>query len=431
MTKPMLGIAGVNTNPLMWASQAGVTGCLGIASVDRPAFHRASLGIAGNWGTTLREEEEQLLKQTKPPRSSKHEEPLGDRAAREGISRCVFLQDVFYTNCTNNAGEMVFRLGREEMFGPGRRRLPLYMDSGAFRRHQEMERIRAGKTGSKFPQWSFSYDKYVEAILLNQPEGFMSWDVIGDNQVSYQGYQRMMADPRLAGIIDRIIPVYQVGEIWDRRAPLLEPVPYSAGGDELRSVIANAQRIFQDPIFQHYLSRHRLIAIGGLVQHEDSKREARWVLFKELARLCPDHQFWGLGMASPMIINGLGPEGLLERIWVDGTWWILNATAQRTAVLQDGQIKVLFPKKLGWEDFDTTIERAAKDLRALAAAYSDCIRWPDPGPTVEEMIEDPEARIQMKKIGREAAREVAQVFNQTDLWHYLGEDFDQPGTEEG
>lgn len=405
----------------------------------------------------MREDVPSILKQTqlspKVSRNSRHEEPLGDRAAREGISRCVFLEDVFWTNCTDAEGRVIWRKGRDAMFGPGRRRLPLYMDSGAYRRHTSIKRLTAPQKKTRRPRpisvsgnkkkedwkpapppaWSLSYDHYVEAILLNQPEGFMSWDTIDNNQASFQGYQRMMNDDRLAPFIDRIIPVYQIGEVWSKTALLLEPVPYRMGSENIRSVVANAQQIFKDPVFQYYLSRHKLIAFGGLVNHKDSERAARWALFKEIARLCPDHHFWGLGMASPMIINGLGPEGLLDRIWLDGTWWILNATTQRFATLQEGQIRVFFPKGAGFEDFGTTTEFMAKNLRALAAGYAGSFKWPAPGPTVEEMIADPEARILMRKIGQQAASDMAQLFNypsQMDLWHLLGKNFDQPATGE-
>jgi hypothetical protein len=66
----MLGIAGVNTHPM----------------------HAATLGIAGNWGSTLRPHLQHITTHSRPVSSTR----LRDRAARACWARACYLLDYTY-----------------------------------------------------------------------------------------------------------------------------------------------------------------------------------------------------------------------------------------------------------------------------------------------------------------------------------------------
>src|SRR5438046_7232210 len=91
--------------------------------------------------------------------------------------------DYTYVACRDRTtGRMRYRPGFREMCAPETRRLPLYLDSAAYRKF----------TGCA-PGWS-SYDTYCEAIELVQPDGVMAKDAVGDQRASRAGYERMYAD---------------------------------------------------------------------------------------------------------------------------------------------------------------------------------------------------------------------------------------------
>jgi len=135
----------------------------------------------------------------------------------------------------------------------------------------------------------------------------------------------------------------------------------------------------------------------------------------------PDHQFWGLGQASQPVVNGLGPLGLLDQVWLDGSWWIHHARTEQMAVVQDGQLKTLNFTYTGAESFFTFPERAAANIRSLMGAYDGKWTWPDPEPIPTDM-RDLDAILEMKKRLKPT---------QMDLWNLLGGDFDKEpiGTE--
>src|SRR5438093_11156450 len=127
-----LGIAGVNTRPLMRAADP-------------------LIGIAGNWGSTLRPHLEGIL--TAPPVISQRR--LGDQAALHAASHACYLLDYTYPACPNRrTGRVRYRPGFGAQCAPAARRLPLYLDSGAYREF-------AGGA----PSWS-GHDRYCEAIDL-------------------------------------------------------------------------------------------------------------------------------------------------------------------------------------------------------------------------------------------------------------------------
>lgn len=388
---PSLGIAGVNTRQLQRAA-------IGIAGIDSARLHnKAGLGVAGNFSSTIRPTVKQVLTANDAKFGNS---TIGDRIARESWSRACYLLDASYLVCSGPAGAR-WRSWSEPMFNRATRRLPLFLDSGAFRRHT--------KTA---PRW-FTWDFYLQAIELIDPDGFMAFDVVGDMSATLQNYQEML---RL-GLGNRCVPVWQIGPTWDYRAG----ARIDFGGpvsEAARAAIGNARRAVQDPALRFMSDQSRLIAIGGMVQGP-CPREVRHIYLAELCRLMPDHQFWGLGQASQPVVNGLGPIGLLDRVWLDGSWWIHHARTEQIAVVQDGLLKNLQLTYTGAESFFTFPERAAANIRSLLGAYDGKWVWPEPAPLPTDMT-DVDAVLELKRRIRPA---------QMDLWALLGADFDKTGTE--
>lgn len=419
MDRAVNGIAGVNMESLVRAA----TSVLGVAGVDRSYKIEACLDASG----------------------AGHEkgsagEPAGrrpllaDRTAREGYKKCVFFEDIWYLVKWDPVQKrVVWRKGFERSFGRKYRKLPLFLDSGAFRRFQEQlkhEKWLAGELPEKprlKPAWSNDYNCYLQAIDLLDPDGYMSWDKLRSNQESYRGYQQMVSD----GYGDKLIPVYQITEdLLDQAGALLEPVPYQISTDDLRYVVSLAQHIARDPIFREYASKHRTVGIGGMVKNPRLPVPARWVLFKELARLTANQGtiLWGLGQACYGVVNQLGPEGLLnDRVSLDGSWWINHANTMQTIILVRGQLRninwfhfgerflgltrdeVRDPDKFGI--FNSRSEMMAMNIRALAGAFANCWKWPDPGPTVEEMEDNPEAAYVLGQAASRAHGELLDLYN--------------------
>jgi hypothetical protein len=167
-----VGIAGVNTRPLMRAADPLV-------------------GVAGNWGSTLRPHVARLAE----PGSSISTARIGDQAALHASKGGCYFLDYSYVACPDRAsGLMRYRPGFADLCAPALRRLPVFLDSAAYREF----------TGGA-PSWS-SYSRYCETIDLVQPDGVMAKDVVGDQAASREGYERMCAD----GYRDVTIPVWQI-----------------------------------------------------------------------------------------------------------------------------------------------------------------------------------------------------------------------------
>lgn len=345
-TQASMGIAGVNTRPLQ----------------------AASLGIAGNWGSTLRPDLERVLARPTAPLSSH----LGDQAAASCWTRACFLLDYTYLVCPDPVGGVRYRVGFRSMASPESRALPLYLDSAAYR---EM-------TGTA-PSWS-GYRRYCEAIDLVRPDGALAKDVIGDQAASLEGYERMVAD----GYRDTVIPVWHCRPAWDPSA----------------TAVQNGRAAGRDPVLRHYCDRSPLVAIGGLV-HGPCPREDRHLYLAEICRAFPQTQLWGLGQASAMVVNGLGRLGLLDRVWTDGSWWIHHARSEQLAVLQDGLIRSLRLTHTGARSFFTLVELMAANLRSLLSAYAGLWTFPAPA-EVPTAIEDPDVRLEIRRRLAPAAQQL-------------------------
>ena len=172
------------------------TACLGIAGVNTRPLHAATLGIAGNWGSTLRPHLDQIACADTGPIGLR----LGDQAAVACWSRASYLLDYTYLTCPNRStGSLRYRSGFRSMCAPGSRKLPLFLDSGAYR-----ESVKTA------PAWS-SYTRYCQAIDLIQPDGAMARDVLDDQEKSVEGYKRLCSD----GYEPTVIPVWHVRPGWD------------------------------------------------------------------------------------------------------------------------------------------------------------------------------------------------------------------------
>ncbi len=113
-------------------------------------------------------------------------------------------------------------------------------------------------------------------------------------------------------------------------------------------------------------------------------------------------QFWALGQANFKVVNGLGAMGLLNRVWTDGSWWILDAACERFAVIQDGRIVMHSLEGIA-RSFFTITECMAANLRSLLGAYAGLWEWPPPDPLPTDpndpdQVEDMKGRLQANQL---------------------------------
>src|SRR4051794_19285710 len=106
-----VGIAGVNTRPLMRAADP-------------------LIGIAGNWGSTLRPHVGRVI----DPGASISKARLGDQAAIHAAKRACYFFDYTYIACPDRRdGHMRYRPGFADLCAPATRPLPVILDSAAYR----------------------------------------------------------------------------------------------------------------------------------------------------------------------------------------------------------------------------------------------------------------------------------------------------------
>ena len=333
---------------------------VGIAGVNTRPLHAATLGIAGNWGSTLRPHLEQITIQ--PPSAAGTR--LGDRAARTCWAYACYLLDYTYVSCPDRATRSFrYRPGFAKLCAPESRTLPVYLDSAAYR-----------EAAGTAPSWS-SYTRYCQAIELIRPDGAMARDVLGNQEASREGYDRLCSD----GYGDVVIPVWQARPAWD-------PSRDAAGNGRLAT---------RDPTLRAYVERAPVVAVGGLVQGP-CPREARHLYLAELVRAFPDTHFWALGQASAMVVNGLGQLGLLDRVSTDGSWWIHHARTEQFAVVQNGLLKSVRLTHTGASSFFTLLELMAANLRSLLSAYAGLWTFPAPA-DVPSDVRDPDVRLELRR----------------------------------
>jgi hypothetical protein len=253
--------------PLNTAPKATV----GIAGVNTRPLQSATLGVAGNWGSTLRPYVRRIVNGAPNIGSSR----LGDRAAQACWGHASYLLDYTYVMCPDRSRRRLrFRPGFAQFCAPESRLLPLYLDSAAYR-----------EASGTAPSWS-SYTRFCQAIELIRPDGAMARDVVGDQIASLDGYERLCSD----GYGDVVIPVWQVRPAWDETA----------------TAATNGRLACRDATLRAYVERSAIVAIGGLV-HGPCPRSNRHQFLAEFVRSFPDTHFWALGQLVGDV-NGRSPH---------------------------------------------------------------------------------------------------------------------------
>jgi hypothetical protein len=279
---------------------------------------------------------------------------------------------------------MHWRAGREAVFGRAARSIPLVFDSGSYRIYL---------TGTA-PAWMTRLERYIQAILLADPDGYMSQDDPRSLEATLANYAAL--ETALPGD-PRHIPVWSCRWLWTETPGLaLNELPGWAGfslasliphnGTQrrfkdstleraARLAVANAVLVARHPAFCAWVERHPLIAIGGLVGGPVN-RLVRHLYAAVLCALHPGLRLWLLGQASYAVVNGLGTLGLLDQVSSDGSWWIRDSLCHKVAYLRDGLITTVDLGGPGRESLLTTPERMACLLRSLFAAYAGEVVWP-------------------------------------------------------
>lgn len=395
-----IGIAGPNTPRLVASAQAALD-------------ERGRLGIAGNLGAGSRRQALGELTRVEALHTRDGRQAdlvaggaaLGDRAARVAWrSGCWFL-DYSYVVAPIGASSarptgVRWRTGCEQTFGRAARTLPVLLDSGGFRR------VLSGTA----PRWAHRLEAYVAAIEAVDPDGYAAFDDPTSRTASMAALNALVALFPREGSRGRLWPVFsvrwpsvgdpaqpvtrqQLPATWLRLPSLGALVPFNATQRRysesavdrwVRQAIAHAFRVAADPDFQAMAERFGQVMIGGLVRNTEIHRLARHVFAATLAALYPDVRLWLLGQATYPCVNGLGMLGLLDSTWLDGSWWLLDAMAERLAIVENGLITML-PVGRGKrpdgsyraETFFTSMERMSANLRSLLAAKANLWQWPN------------------------------------------------------
>lgn len=416
------GVGGLNCHQVI---AAGESARFGVSGLDRPAkcavagvntrqIQEASLGVAGNTGRRTR----QGLADTAALRRRDAElaaisagsNRLGDRAARESWQHGVWFADYTYVVKGGSPAScppgVAWRHGRQSVFGREHRELPLYLDSAGYRRLI---------TGTA-PAWSHRFDTYPAAIEIVDPDGYAWYDDPRDRVRTLADGRRLMSIFPADVASGRQWPVFSARWTWRDDAHLLAGALPGWASAELanliplsrtqrrfkrdtlekwaRLAIANALLAAGDPDFHWMIDTFGRVMLGGLVGSR-CPRMARHLYLATLYHACPGVQFWGLGQASACVVNGLGMLGLLDRVWVDGTWWLLDATADRFAVVENGLITMISFEGWAYSLF-TLVEAMAANLRSLLAAYAGLWSWPPPEPLPLDLL-DPDQAADMKR----------------------------------
>lgn len=331
----------------------GLKARVGVAGVDtRPLLHLARVGVAGNWSPGMMQ---QVLREVR----ALDRKRLGDRVAQEGWKHGVLFLDYTYTVVPNGSRSVRWRPVYAGGWGPEERPINLFYDCGSYR-------IWTGKS----PRWN-TRERYCQAIAFARPDGYMSFDVYGDAQRSFDNYQWMLAQGY------EPYPVYHFHHLWDPRAEVPLHRSWGRVSDAEGVAIANARRVLKDPILRYMANRSSIVAIGGMVQGP-VPREARGAFLAEVQRNL-GVQLWALGQASGPVLNRLARYGVLDDIWTDGTTWLHHARTGQFYVVADGELKNVKLTGSAMSLF-TLSEMAAANIRALLGYYGRMWTWPEPAP---------------------------------------------------
>lgn len=377
---------------------------LGIAGQRADHMLRAALGVAGLNTAPLVATARAALTSRSPRVLGG--ETVGDRIERVAGTHAVivnsFVYDVSPSEPTGRGGyrrtadgSMRIRHGRVWVL-PEHRPAPLWIDCDAPARHNGTS-----------PNWA-TFDAYVQAVELICPDGFFTFDTIGDAEATRRDYERICSVFPADALPDgRLWPVYPVTAVWDgaarvdrarlptglRRSPLGAYIPLNETQRQYRpeqleswaaAVVANAQLIAADPHFREMASHHGKVALGGMaIKGNPVPRLARHLLAAVLTEAFPGVQLWLLGNANAYVVNGLGVLGLLDRVWLDGSWALKEAMCGSLAYLRDGLITMWYAgqgrDQRGQLLTDLFFRREwlmAGNLWALLGAYAGAWRWP-------------------------------------------------------
>jgi len=341
---------------------------------------------------------------------------LGDRASAMRGEKTVWLADWTYVVVPDGAhpGHVRYRSGFAAHYAPETRRIPLVFDSAAF---------RAEITGMA-PVWARKRELYYAAIEKVAPNAFAAPDAPYNfvenrrrlDEVS-AAFPQYVADGRLwpvfpsAALATDGLTVNRASlpEDWRRLPSLgaLIPLNETQRAFSLQQreawayqAIAFGQAITGHPEFRRMAVGGRVM-IGGMVKGS-VPRIARHLALAIVCLAYPDTQIWGLGQANWASTNGLGVLGMLDRVWLDSTWWLLDSAADRFAAVKRGLITMI---RVGSgldangdplsESFATRLELMKINLRALHAAYGGL--WRFPALRIEDVnLANPAERAQLK-----------------------------------
>ena len=326
-----------------------------------PFLHHARMAVAGVNTRPLRHTVLNLANPHPPLHRTRHRARpaahtrVANRLDAHLTSRdaCLFLDWLYLCKHDRRTGAVTWKSGQEAAYHPAVRILPLCLDCGSYRRFISRK--------ATTPAWALPAAAYYAAIELIRPEAYAAIDIPGDRWASRANLQEMLAtfphdandrlwpvfSTRWVDRLDDAVPAHLLPPAWRTLKSLATLIPQPAGQEHLtdaeaiaRKAIGKALALHANPEFRWLCERFGRVMIGALNkagndQPGEIDRPARHILAAMLAHLHPETHFWYLGQGSNVVLNGLGLCGLVgpgssQRVWLDGTWWLQDARAEKS-----------------------------------------------------------------------------------------------------